>query len=278
MTGATEPMAAALPLDALGWRLLPCERGGKRPLLRDWPAKASADLAVIEGWARRWPGCNVGLATGAGSGVLALDVDRHGEVDGEATLAALLDRHGALPRTATQRTGGGGRQLLFAWPAGRRIGNTAGKLGPGLDTRGEGGFVVLAPSLHPSGQRYAWLLPPWEVPPASAPAWLLDLLDPPPPPRRAPLPVPDLGDAYGEAALRRAVERVGSAPEGERNRTLNAEAFGLGQLAGAGLLSAEIAAVALASAALAAGLGRHETERTIASGLRAGLANPRAGR
>jgi Bifunctional DNA primase/polymerase, N-terminal len=80
-------------------------------------------------------------------------------VSGEVTLAALVDRYGPLPATLSQRTGGGGRQLLFCWQ-GERIRNRAGDLGPGLDTRGvkpdgeAAGYIVLPPSPHISGRRY----------------------------------------------------------------------------------------------------------------------------
>jgi len=148
-----------------------CPSAGKHPRLKTWQNDASADASVIASWATRYPRGNIGLASGAE--FFALDVDpKNG---GPATLADLTEIHGDLPETPQQRTGSGGDHYLFQPVAG--IGNSAGKLGPGLDTRGEGGQIVVAPSISPSGA-YAWLpgRAPWEIPLAPAPAWLLELL------------------------------------------------------------------------------------------------------
>jgi hypothetical protein len=202
------------------------------------------------------------------------------DVDGEAgrdSLRALQAEHGRLTPTVASRTGSGGYHIWFAPNA--RVRNSVRKLGPGLDTRGAGGYVVAPPSTHPNGNRYGWLQgrEPGSMPLAEAPAWLLDLLDPPcrERPVEPAVPVGPIADAYGRAALRKAVERVGAAPVGGRNAVLNTEAFGLGQLVGGGVLPAETVATALASAALAIGLDRREVERTVASALRAGAAQPR---
>lgn len=80
---------------------------------------------------------------------------------------------------------------------------------------------------------------------------------------------------YAAAALRRACEAVAGAAPGTRNSTLNTEAFGMGQLVAAGLLSEEDAVMHLAEAAFMCGLGSDEVTTTIASGLRAGLRSPR---
>lgn len=115
----------------------------------------------------------MGVATGVASNLLVADVDLP---SGPASLAELEGRFERLPVTATSRTGGGGRQVFFSYPAGVRVRNSAGRLGRGLDIRAEGGFVLLPPSVHPSGDSYAWEVPPWEVPPAEPPDWLIRLL------------------------------------------------------------------------------------------------------
>lgn len=98
------------------------------------------------------PSANIGAATG--NGIVAIDIDpRHG---GEQSLAELQRKHGELPATLTTRTGGGGRHLLFRSDA--KLANSAAALGPGLDVRGDGGYVVAPPSLHISGVRYEWLI------------------------------------------------------------------------------------------------------------------------
>src|SRR3974377_404925 len=90
------------------------------------------------------------MPTGSVSGVWILDVD--GE-DGEATLRGLQARLGALPRTREVITGGG-RHLWFRDTG--PIPSTTRRIGAGLDTKGDGGYVIAPPSVHPSGRRYAW--------------------------------------------------------------------------------------------------------------------------
>lgn len=272
--GKRDMARAACALAQLGWPVFRVRPFGKRPLCAGWQAEATTEPGILGRLWSQSPGANIGLA--CGPAFWALDVDG---LEGRATLGRLQQRHGKLPATVTSRTGSGGYHLLFAPTP--RVRNSVRRLGPGLDTRAAGGLIVAPPSIHPNGARYRWLpaREPWAIPLAEAPRWLLDLLDPPLPKGEGPLVLPpEVGDTYARAALRRAVERVGGAPLGRRNQTLNAEAFGLGQLAGAGLLPPETAALALASAALATGLDRGEVARTIASGLKAGLGNPRAKR
>jgi hypothetical protein len=105
-----------------------------------------------------------------------LDVDaRHG---GSQSLAMLELEHGGLPDTVETRTGGGGRHLYFAHPGGLAL-NRVG-IAPGIDFRGDGGCVVVPPSVHPSGRRYEWLprRAPHEIGTAALPSWLLSLVRP----------------------------------------------------------------------------------------------------
>src|SRR4030095_4606792 len=96
----------------------------------------------------------IAVACGAVSGVFVLDIDA--EVGGAETLAALIQQHGELPRTWHNATGKG-EHYWFRLPKGRECRNTAGRLGKGLDTRGEGGYVVAPGSRHPNGRYYEWL-------------------------------------------------------------------------------------------------------------------------
>lgn len=108
------------------------------------------------------------------AGLWGLDVDpRHG---GERTLRQLQNRHGPLPRTLTSRTGSGGWHLIFTWPQEGDDVPTRSALAPGVDVRGAGGYLVLPPSPHVSGQSYAWVVGPGEQDPAQAPEWLLKLV------------------------------------------------------------------------------------------------------
>ncbi len=175
--------AAALDLARRGARVHPLRPGDKRPLLTAWPTLATTEAATVAAWWHRYPTAGIGLATGRG--LMVLDVDpRHG---GTESLAALPE----LPETREALTGGGGRHLYFHSEA--RC--SAGLLGPGLDIRGAGGYVVAPPSPHPSGRRYEWHpTRGLRHPVADAPAWLLGRLRPRPPPAPAPHydPPPDL--------------------------------------------------------------------------------------
>lgn len=165
-----ETLDIVLRLAACGWRLLPCVEHGKTPLIQDWPRRASCDADVIRRWSQKHANCNWGVACGAESGVWVLDVD--GEL-GSASLRSLVERHGSdWTKTLTAKTGTG-LHLYFKNPAGIVIRTRAGKLGVGLDIRGTGGYAICPPSTHPSGARYEWVS---ELAPASAPAWLLEMV------------------------------------------------------------------------------------------------------
>ena len=168
-----------------GWRLFPVKAGDKKPpLLKDWPAKASCDLSQLEEWVRRFPGCNWGLACGPESGVYVLDID--GEA-GKSSVAE-WERSGLLlPSTRTHKTPRG-LHLLFRWPGGFKFTISGGKLGPGLDERGDRGYILAPPSLHPSGHRYECLDE--DVPLAEMPPWLIKLHEKPSQPSKPTGPTP----------------------------------------------------------------------------------------
>jgi hypothetical protein len=123
-------------------------------------------LRRIEHWWGGWPNANIAIVTGS---VVVLDVDpRHG---GDAALAEIERKHGVLPATRRAHTGGGGMHLYFAPPPNVVIRNSAGKIAPGLDIRGAGGYVMAPPSRHVSGQCYRWDAGA-KTPCATMPAWL----------------------------------------------------------------------------------------------------------
>ena len=130
-----------------------CSSPGKHPRVARGSTEATRDERILHDWWGRWPDANVAIATGAGSNLVALDIDpRHG---GDESIDRLEDAHGKLPDTVEAITGGGGRHVLFSNP-GTPVPCSAGKLGPGLDVRGEGGFIVAPPSIHVSGASYEW--------------------------------------------------------------------------------------------------------------------------
>jgi hypothetical protein len=176
-----------------GWAVLPvhsvrdggctcgkpaCSSPGKHPRLLNGVLGASRDDAVIREWWRRWPDANVGIATGAVSGIAALDVDIG--KGGEQSLAELIARHGEYGQTVECITGSGGRHLVFAYP-GTALPNKVG-FAAGLDVRGDGGYIVTTPSLHQSGGRYTWKpgFGPHDIERlAPVPDWLLRLITAP---------------------------------------------------------------------------------------------------
>jgi putative DNA primase/helicase len=114
---------------------------------------ATTDLEQIRRWWTRWPQANIGVVTGAISGLVVLDIDpRNG---GHLSLEDLQAEHSKLPHTIESQTGGGGRHLFFKHPGGK-VRSGSDKLGPGLDLKADGGYIVAPPSLHASGLQYVW--------------------------------------------------------------------------------------------------------------------------
>lgn len=151
--GADRMLRAALRYASMGFSVFPCEPCGKEPLTRHGCKDATRGPDQIRKWWTRWPDANVAIATGAISGALVLDIDpRHG---GDDSLAILEASFGKLPETPTVLTGGGGLHIYFRHP-GTEIPNSAGRVGPGIDVRGDGGYVIAPPSVHESGNLYHW--------------------------------------------------------------------------------------------------------------------------
>lgn len=162
-------MKAALDYGRLGWSVIPVEPRGKRPLVR-WQVYQHRlpDGTEVAKWYQSWPDANIAVVTGVVSGVVVLDLDpRHGA---DASLQELERKHGSITQTVEARTGGGGRHLYFAHP-GEMLRNRVG-LAPGVDLRGDGGYVLAPPSVHASGESYRWERSPAVCPLGSLPDWL----------------------------------------------------------------------------------------------------------
>jgi hypothetical protein len=185
----TELRNAALRYAARGLPVFPLRHRDKIPLTTHGFLDATAECDQVFAWWRRWPGANIGVPTGPCSGWLVVDLDG---AEGVAAWAALEQRHGQAP-TLTSRTGRG-RHLVYAYPPDRELGNTSGRLGPRIDTRADGGYVVVPPSVHPTGQPYRWSqsTPPGVSGPQEAPTWLLEALAEAP----APTPRSNQGGGY----------------------------------------------------------------------------------
>ena len=168
--------AAALDYAARGFAVFPIVARSKAPRVSGGFKTATPDAEIVSRWWRRWPQSNVGIATGAVSGLVVLDIDPRN--NGDDSLAELLDEVGGCPDAPRVHTGGDGLHIYFRHPLDAPIPcrtNAGGR--PGIDVKGDGGYVVAPPSIHPNGRAYAWdLLEDLEqVRLPEAPDWLLEL-------------------------------------------------------------------------------------------------------
>jgi hypothetical protein len=254
--------AAALAYASKGWHVFPLKPGEKVPATKNGFKDATTDEQQIRDWWSKNGNFNIGVACGEPSGIFVLDVD--GE-EGQDTLVNF--GHG-FPFTLTAYTPSGGMHFVFRHLPG--LGNSASMVGPKLDTRGDGGYIVVAPS-QVGGREYRWAGKDVIGP---IPGWLVTMVRKPEP--RPMRPMAAAGRSkYAERALVLGCERVATAGEGSRNDTLNRETFSLGTLVGAGMLGMEDVRNHLTEAALACGLKRSEIDSTVDRALRDGMTHPR---
>src|SRR5260370_5613398 len=195
-----------------GWFVFPLF--GKAPLKgSNGHRDATKDMEQIQAWWSTYPRANIGLATGSISGLIVLDVDpRHG---GHQSFQALEKRYGTIPETRMSRTAHGGLHRFYQHPRdGKRYPNAIELEGlPGIDGRGDGGYVVLPPSKLYGRLSYVWGN--LTVPIAPAPQWLLEALTREKNRQERTLQGDDFTQVAGEKWLREAVEK---AREGNRNQ------------------------------------------------------------
>jgi putative DNA primase/helicase len=181
------------------WRGAECpeKQRGKHPRLAKWQAAATNDVSQVGAWWEEWPTAGIGIATGRASRVWVLDCD------GDEALAwyrAKCKEHG-LVKTIGARTGRG-RHFWWRFPEDVNIRNAQG-IAPGVDVRGDGGYVIAPPTRHRSGARYEWLVGgAYSDVPEMAPSWLVELVREKVKPPPAPRPVLPTG------ATRREIEAV----------------------------------------------------------------------
>lgn len=158
-----------------------CSSPAKHPRTAHGLKDASRDPETIREWWTRWPDANIGIATGQPSGIFVVDLD--GEA-GRASVAELELQGLTFPPTLSVTTGraDGGTHLYYRMPSGVDIHNDqSGRIGPHIDVRGTGGYVVAAGSTHASGKMYRFVDPLAAI--ADAPGWVIERLaarsDPP---------------------------------------------------------------------------------------------------
>ena len=227
------------------WPVFPCGTN-KEPLTKHGLHDAVSGEDEARALFQRPGVAMIGVPTGAASGFVVIDLDVK---DGRPGLEWLAANEHRIPDTRRHGTKSGGVHLLFQHPAGRRIRNSVSKIAPGVDVRGDGGYVIVPPSPGYSITQDAM--------PAPLPDWLLELVDPP-----APAPAPPAvrlsprraasgdGSRYGLSALEAETSAIMAAPFGQQETTLNAACLKIGALVAGGELAADVAISALTSAAL----------------------------
>jgi hypothetical protein len=289
---AARPPTTPSELMARGFALFPLRPGTKVPAVpRDWERAATTSPLRLR-QLTSGPHPNHGVACGP-SDLVVVDLDvaksaaeaeaADGATDGWQVLRKLAAEHeGGLPRTFTVQTPSGGRHLYFRPPVdGPAPRNTVRRLGPLIDTRGAGGYVV-APGSRVDGVEYRVIV---DAPIVPLPDWIGALLRPieDRPVAGEPFSLSTalgpvsarLGEAYARTALKREIGRVAAARAGTRNDTLNRAAYSLGTLVGGGMLPQPDVEAELTRAAQSAGLEAREIAATLRSGLNAGIARPR---
>ena len=168
-----------------GWRLLPvhsvneqlcscskknCSSPGKHPLTISGLKEATNDPKKLMTWEKKWPFMNIGIATGTESGIVVLDIDK--KPGGFESLESLEEKHSPLPASLRVKTGGGGLHIYFKAPLNPLKNRTS--LLPGIDFRGEAGYVLAPPSIHISENNYEFINQNAEL--EELPTWLFELL------------------------------------------------------------------------------------------------------
>jgi hypothetical protein len=157
---------------AIGAAVLPVAKGGKMPAIAGGVYAATNNMKTLAPIFKANPDLNYGIATGAPSGIFVLDIDGQ---DGKEAFAGLVKEHGALPKTVRVLTPHGEHRYFEA--PGCAIPNSVGRIGPGIDIRGDGGYSVGPGSATPDGvYRYADKRSLDDIEIAQAPPWLLNLI------------------------------------------------------------------------------------------------------
>jgi putative DNA primase/helicase len=266
----------ALDYAATGWPVFPCNPKDKTPMVATGFKAASSDEEQVRSWWASNPNAMIGVPTGEASDVFVLDIDvgSSPDRDGFESLRLLEEEHGPLPSTAIAETPSGGTHYFFKNPGGIK---NAVNIRPGIDVRGNGGYVIAPGSVRIDGAAYAWDIPRDQL--ADAPAWLVSLIrDRKKADKTATAAKPRVNPKYTEGAIAHEISKL-VATTANRNDALNKAAFAVGQFVGAGIYSRELAEARLFAAAEANGYvakdGADAARATLKSGLDSGILEPR---
>ncbi len=276
-------LQAALDYAARGIPVFPCAPSGqnaKRPLVKNGFKDATTDAGQIRAWWAKWPDAMIGMPTGQTSGMWVLDIDAAkapGEENGFASYLTLINSNSPTPADhASQYTPSGGQHIFFRYTT--PIRNSAGKVGARIDVRGDGGYVIMAPSIIHGVGAYA-AAPGFLDAVPEAPAWLVSLAageKHKPAQEKKPTRLSG-GSQYGLKALEDECAMLAATPHGQQNETLNQCAFRIGQLAGGGQVERETAHSGLFSAIQGWDrLDLRKSTDTINRALDAGAKEPRS--
>jgi hypothetical protein len=189
---------AAIQYAEMGWHVFPCVPRNKQPLTPNGFKDATCDLQQIREWWQRWPSANIGVATGCISGVTVVDIDVKA-ANGWDTVAQLKADGNVFDKTPMQGTPSGGAHLFYAATSHpqRKI-----HCYPSIDLCGNGGYVLVSPSIGKDGRRYEWTpeLSPWDITFAELPSFLLAAKDPAPVPDQVSPPVASQSECTKRAA------------------------------------------------------------------------------
>lgn len=223
LPGHETPLAsAAVTYAEHGIRIFPLRAGDKVPAVDHWHDVATCDVRQVQRWWRQNAEYNIGMPQGIRANTLTLDIDHGHHSDGTPkygwdSFAELEERHGELPATLRQATPSGGEHLIFSYPdrSSDLWRNSASQIADDIDVRGEGGYIVLTPSIV-AGRRYG----PWRGSRvAQPPAWLIEATKKrPAAPATFAAELPDLssmtaqeverGERYAHKAIQAEVERL----------------------------------------------------------------------
>jgi Bifunctional DNA primase/polymerase, N-terminal/AAA domain/Primase C terminal 2 (PriCT-2) len=150
------------------WPIFPCNPLDKRPLCAHGFKDATVDPDTIKSWWTQWPNAMIGVPMGPESGVFCVDLDRKENVDGVATWNQWISELGEPEPTRQHSTPSTGRHMVYIWEAGIRS-IPLNKLGPGIEIKGDGGYIIVPPSRMADGREYVGN----NLEPVAAPKWLL---------------------------------------------------------------------------------------------------------